>query len=456
MGKIQKKCMSCDKVPNFAYRGQVALYCSLHMKDGMINVNKVNCLCQLCTTRSGYGLPNGKATRCLVHRVAGMVKLGQTKCSVCQQNNATWGLGRSKTHCINCKHDDMTTTHRVRWCHECHSSKAAYSAPSGKEPTHCRSCKKDTMVPTWGRCVLCQQKRSTFGQAGEKATLCGDCRQPGMIDVKNRRCVCGKHVPHFGLPSSTKGTHCSECASLEMIDVRSQKCDFPGCQVRRDRQRGHRYCANHDTEARRKSRVRENKVANAIRGWDLPPWTSWNKQIAGTDKDVCGKYRPDFVWEMPGHVVIAEVDEFQHGPSGYACENKRMLDIWNSYGGMPIIIIRWNPDAFKMGETTRKVSWDKRLQLLRDNLKQHLSGPAPHPFTIHRLFYDNPGSDFVASTVVSGMDTACLPRLLCKLSFVGAKTLSCNPKTWVLNSGSIPIVCIRSQDIHCMTSRWLQ
>ena len=190
-----------------------------------------------------------------------------------------------------------------------------------------------------------------------------------------------------------------------MTDVLSAKCIFPGCNINRDRGRGHQYCANHDTAPRQKTRVRENKVANAIRGWDLPPWTSWNKQIAGTDKDVCGRYRPDFVWELPGHVVIGEVDEFQHGYPGYECENKRMLDVWNSYGGMPVVMLRWNPDAFKLGGITRKVSWEKRLQLFKEMLIKCLASPGPHLFTVHRLFYDNPGSDFVASTTVSGMDT---------------------------------------------------
>ena len=39
-------------------------------------------------------------------------------------------------------------------------------------------------------------------------------------------------------------------------------------------------------------------------------------------------------------------------------------------------------------------------------MKQHLAGPGPYPFTVHRLFYDHPG------TVVSGMDTGVFTETL--------------------------------------------
>jgi len=405
MVKTPKRCLSCVKRPSFAPRGQSALYCSLHKQNGMINVDKVNSICQLCDTRSSYGYPDTQATRCLQHRLDGMARVERKKCVVCRVKWAGWGVGKSKTHCIGCKTGDMTSIHKLRMCRGCKTKRAAYSSPTDKSATHCRSCKEDGMLPTVSRCIVCHQKRVTFAHEGGKPSHCGDCRQSGMIDVTHRRCACGKCMPSFGLPTTTRRTHCRECATGGMVDVRSPKCEFPGCGVRRDKGRGLKFCANHDTERRRQTRVRENKVANFIRESDLPPWTSWDKQIRGVEKDVCGKYRPDFVWEMPGHVVVLEVDEQQHAYPGYSCEDKRMLDIWNSYGGMPVVMIRMNPDAFKLEGTTRKVSWERRLQLLKDTLKKHLACPGQHLFAVHRLFYDNPSTELVASTVVSGMDT---------------------------------------------------
>jgi hypothetical protein len=115
--------------------------------------------------------------------------------------------------------------------------------------------------------------------------------------------------------------------------------------------------------------------------------TLYDKVIDGN----CSKARPDIVYDMETHVVIIEVDENQHKNSNYCREGEyfRMISIFNSYGGTPVIFIRYNPDSYKdiKGEKD-KIDNIKREEILlkwiekaRDNIPKSLCN-------IIYLFYD--------------------------------------------------------------------
>ena len=79
-------------------------------------------------------------------------------------------------------------------------------------------------MPT--KCLICKKKRPNFNFEGEsKATHCGDCKEAGMIDVKNRKClICKKKIPTFNFEGESIGTHCGDCKEAGMINVKSSKC----------------------------------------------------------------------------------------------------------------------------------------------------------------------------------------------------------------------------------------
>lgn len=182
--------------------------------------------------------------------------------------------------------------------------------------------------------------------------------------------------------------------------MRNRKCEYPGCDVQR--RQPFKFCANHDTRNTRRTRVRENQVANFLRERGLL-WTSWNKQVSETS---CGVYRPDLVFDRPTHVTIVEVDEHQHAQPGYACDDRRMLDVWNAYGGMPVVFIRWNPDAFAMGGKPARCSMPGRLEALERQLRARLAAPPDHLLTIVRMFYDQPNDKTVVATHVRPDDAS--------------------------------------------------
>ena len=50
-----------------------------------------------------------------------------------------------------------------------------------------------------------------------------------------------------------------------------------------------------------------------------------------------------------------------------------MFDIFNTYGGIHTIYLRFNPDAFKVDGTTRRVSMERRYAELKKALDRELA-----------------------------------------------------------------------------------
>ena len=69
-------------------------------------------------------------------------------------------------------------------------------------------------------------------------------------------------------------------------------------------------------------------------------------------------------------MVILEVDEHQHKFENYnpRCELVRVSRIVEGFGGVPVHLIRYNPDAFKINGTTRITKLKDRLEILQKQL----------------------------------------------------------------------------------------
>ena len=350
--KKRKTCELCDTRACYGLPGGKARWCKSHKADGAVDV--INKTCEKCNRHPTFGVPGTKQRRwCLMHRPEGAVDVGNKKCEECNRQ-PSFGLPGKKP----------------RWC-AAHRPEGAVDDRNNK----CEEC--DT--------------RANFGLPGERAKWCFEHRPEGAVDVVSKRCEeCNTHAS-FGMPGQ-KAKWCLRHRPEGAVDVVGKKCAFPECDVR---VHAHEYCASHDTDRKRKTRVRENQVANFLRDQGLH-WTAWNRQLAET---ACGRYRPDFVYELPSHVVLVEVDEHQHAQPGYACDNARMLDIFGAYGGTPVVFLRFNPDAFKLGGVTKRVTLPTRLRRLETQLRAALDCVPPRQLTIVRLFYDDPQSTVSVSWV---------------------------------------------------------
>ena len=122
-------------------------------------------------------------------------------------------------------------------------------------------------------------------------------------------------------------------------------------------------------------------------------WTTWNKQIATADPAQCGRRRPDFLYLIDDEqrVVIVEVDENAHAHYDRRCELTRQAEVASSFGGRPVILIRFNPDALTSEPWIKAIPAKVRCALLLECLKQALapgqSGRFDNHLTVHYLFY---------------------------------------------------------------------
>ena len=111
----------------------------------------------------------------------------------------------------------------------------------------------------------------------------------------------------------------------------------------------------------------------------------------------CSKKRPDFIIQSEcGFLIVLEVDEYQHDRYECACEQTRMLQIFQDAGGVPLVFIRYNPDRFKTNNEVKNPSGPTRHQTLLRLLGQLRSRTEYPPgntdnkaaICVYYLFYD--------------------------------------------------------------------
>jgi hypothetical protein len=86
--------------------------------------------------------------------------------------------------------------------------------------------------------------------------------------------------------------------------------------------------------------------------------------------------------------VIVEIDENQHNTYQDSCECSRINEIVNGIGGKPVIIIRYNPDVFRVNDKIVNVSDKKRHELLLRWVKHYLKNGTEFSLEVKYLFYD--------------------------------------------------------------------
>jgi hypothetical protein len=160
------------------------------------------------------------------------------------------------------------------------------------------------------------------------------------------------------------------------------------------------------------TKVAEIRVAGKLKEWSdkqlLPNYSTWNKQNPEADAVQCGRYRPDFLWELDVYqrVVILEVDEHAHRHDPIRCELTRMIHLAIGFGGRPVHIVRYNPDLLPFVKTMPERK--EREALLLERMTAALAPPKhdddgerfKNILTVEWLYYyDIPGSEMTSPHV---------------------------------------------------------
>jgi hypothetical protein len=120
----------------------------------------------------------------------------------------------------------------------------------------------------------------------------------------------------------------------------------------------------------------------------------------------CSRRRPDILIELLTHCIVIEINEFQHKHGSYSCENKRMMEIFEDLGNLPLVYIMINPDHYtdkngvlhkscfvnhKATEApiiNKNSNIKERLKTLKTKIEDHILQIPTKELTIITLYYD--------------------------------------------------------------------
>lgn len=311
----------------------------------------------------------------------------------------------------------------MKYCTECERY-AVYNVVGGK-PVYCGEHRKEGMVNVMSRSTCkeagCMKSRA-YGMKGGKAEYCSEHRKEGMVRMGVRSCAiegCNLQ-PSFGV---MRPEYCNTHKKDGMRNLQVKRCSEEGCdkQVAYDKE-GNRLtvCSKHNTNKTKKPpkikrgcvscglQMKLNKEGNceycrpatfkAVRLAKQNALMEYldARELVGsvTDKAVeggmCGKERPDRVFDFGDKIVILECDENQHKERERDCEVARMKNIGQMFGGTPVYFIRWNPDGY----TCDKMQPEKvgmRHKRVGDLLLSITEGAVKLPTALvaaHYMYYD--------------------------------------------------------------------
>jgi len=114
----------------------------------------------------------------------------------------------------------------------------------------------------------------------------------------------------------------------------------------------------------------------------------------------CSNKRPDISIDFGSHCLMIEIDEHQH--VNYACEQRRMQELYEDIGFRNIVFLRFNPDAYQEGSTRfsspfgysstgaiciKTDEFNRRIHTLLDRIHVHQYSEPMEQLTVEYLFY---------------------------------------------------------------------
>jgi hypothetical protein len=226
---------------------------------------------------------------------------------------------------------------------------------------------------------------ASYGGLGLSLSACAQHKKPGMSRKPRARCVLCKDLAIWGGLDGA-AIRCELHKLGEDVNIMERKCGscgLLGVLDKKDR------CETCDPDAFKKARLAKQNAAFAYLDSRGLRGTQTDKMIDG---GACGRERPDRVYETPEFILVVECDEHQHDDRPCLCEQTRMVNIGQAYGGTPVHFLRWNPDAYTPLQG-REVALKKRHELLGDVVRDILGHRMPLPqgvlVSALYLFYDH-------------------------------------------------------------------
>jgi len=391
----------CNISANFNVKGEAARFCATHKSPDMVDVKTKRCEHEGCDIKNPHFNVKGEKGRfCVLHKTAEMVNVVSKLCEHigCNKINPSFNVKGGKG-CFCSKHKTAEMVNVTsKQCEYEGCDITPYFDIKGGKGRFCVSHKTDEMVDVkTKRCEYegCDKLQPSFNIKGQKARFCLAHKSPEMVDVKSKQCetdgCCIRAI--YGIPGYSI-SHCSKHRTAGMIHRPTSKCTDCKEPAIWGIHWTPRHCDAHKTSddetlverpcvscALPYILDRDNKCENCNpASWLTARLAKQNALMAyldnrglkgsGTDTmvdgGVCGKERPDRIYDLGDKILILECDEHQHRQRACACEQARMVNIGQTFGGLPVYFIRWNPDDYSPAGRKKPEDVKKRYKLVGD------------------------------------------------------------------------------------------
>jgi hypothetical protein len=360
---------NCNKKALFNFKNKtIPIFCGIHKEIAMSNILKTLCEDKNCISEAFYNtIGESKPLFCRKHKKNEMQNIIK---KLCQHPNCKkipvfgYTTNNKKLYCVQHKLETMENLD-CKKCQEYGCLKlASFNYEGQKYGIYCEEHKKENMKNVRKhkcieeRCV----RQANYNLKNKQPMWCRIHKTSLMINVTNKLCEhpsCEK-VPSFNYINKKKSILCSEHKLPGMINVAGKICKTPFCTIttrnnKNDKYRGYCFfCFIHtfpDEKVARNYKTKEKSVTDCVK-------TKFHNYSWIIDKPIdggCSKKRPDMFLDFGSHVLIIEVDENQHNNT--LCENKRLVILSQDISHRPLVIIRFNPDSYKIGQTNVTSCW---------------------------------------------------------------------------------------------------
>jgi len=279
--------------------------------------------------------------------------------------------------------EDAVDVKNKRCAHaDCESLNPSFNTPGATRGVWCRAhAPEDAVDVVNKRCAHADcDARASYGLPGQAPTTCAQHRRPGTIAHPRRRCV----AEGCKRPAILGATHAQFCerhgdaaTQRNWIERPCGACGLPmvlGADGR---------CEACNPDGWRRARLAKQAEVQRWLDHHGLAYASCDRPV---DRGACGLERPDFVFDHGTHVTVLEVDEHQHETYAEACECARMVNLHQSFGGLPVRFVRYNPDAYTVRGIRRAPSFHRRMRTLARAAAQ--PPPPDAPLSFCRLFFD--------------------------------------------------------------------
>jgi len=325
------KYTGCEQSPSYNFPNETRpLFCETHIQPGMINIHSKKCSYEGCTTQPTFGLEPKKALRCKEHIENGMFDVYHKKCEYneCILRATCGHINNIEKFCKKHMENGMVVLQELK-------------------------LKCDNVECT---------SRSKYGKPGSKQIKCFRHREAGMIRRSNGKCKKCRMPAIYGVDYIPM--HCESHKFDEEINLVEQACSGCGLVMILDSNNKCEYC--NPEMFKRAALAKQNKLMDYLDSVGLQG-NSTDKIIDG---GICGLERPDRVYDFGDKIIILECDEEQHRNRNCTCEQTRMVNIGQTFGGVPVYFIRFNPDDYLPLNDKNPENIKARYKLLETLLKK--------------------------------------------------------------------------------------